>query len=409
MNEFIKQFTERGYLHQATDLEVLTNYPKKIIAYLGFDCTANSLHIGSLVQIMILRLLQKTGNKPVILMGGGTTKIGDPSGRDETRKLLTGDDIEANKAGIKKNFERFITFGDGDTDAIFVDNNEWLSGLNYIEFLRDYGKHFSVNRMLAFDSVKLRLEREQNLSFLEFNYMLLQAYDFVYLHNKHNCMLQIGGSDQWGNIVSGVELNRRLGGEPIFGITTPLITTSSGAKMGKSLGGAVWLSEDLISTYEYFQYWRNVADDDVIRFLKLFTDLPISEIDKLALLQGSEINEAKKILAYEATKLCHGEEAADAALTSSIKTFEEGEIGGALPEIEISKSALTELTLFQALVAAGLADSNSEAKRLIKGKGVRINDEAANDELLKLNISYLKDGIIKLSAGKKKHVIIRVN
>lgn len=410
-NDFISIFKERDFFHQCTDedgLKALLKENKSAI-YIGFDCTAPSLHVGSLVQIMILRWLQKCGHKPIVLLGGGTTKVGDPSGRDETRKILDEKGIAENMAGIKSLLEQFITFGNAQSDAILVNNDDWLSGLQYIEFLRDIGKHFSVNKMLTFDSVKLRLEREQNLSFLEFNYMVLQAYDFVELYNKHNCRIQIGGSDQWGNIVNGIELGRRMGCKELFGLTTPLITTASGAKMGKTAQGAVWLTADRFSPYDYWQFWRNTEDRDVGRFLKLFTELPIDEIKKLESLKDAEINEAKIVLANEATRICHGETAAIEAEQTAKKTFEEGSFGDDLPMVEITESELQSgIPAYKALQLSGLAESGGAAKRLIKGGGGRVNDVQFKDENQLVSLDDINnEGIIKLSAGKKKHALIR--
>jgi tyrosyl-tRNA synthetase len=410
-SDFIRTVVERGYLHQCTDADALDTMAteKSITAYIGFDCTASSLHAGSLVPIMLLRLLQKTGHKPIVLMGGGTSMVGDPSGKDESRQLLTEDIINANMAGIKQVFSKFLKFGDGPTDAVMVNNADWLKGLEYIEFLRNYGRHFSINRMLTFDSVKTRLEREHHLTFLEFNYMILQAYDFLELSRRHKCELQMGGSDQWGNIVNGVELGRRVDSQALFGLTTPLLTTASGAKMGKTADGAVWLNDDKLSAYDYWQYWRNTEDADVGRFLKLFTDLPLDEIARLEQLQDSEINEAKKILANEATKLCHSAEASQAAAETATKTFEQGKVGDQLPTVELSKSDLdTGIPAFEILCKAGLASSNGEARRLIKGGGGRVNDVAfANEKQLVSMTDMTSDGVIKLSAGKKRHVLIK--
>ncbi|MBT5012816.1 MAG: tyrosine--tRNA ligase, partial [Rhodospirillaceae bacterium] len=382
-SDFIRTLTERGYLHQCTDIDALDAkaMEKTITAYIGFDCTAPSLHAGSLVSIMLLRLMQKNGHKPIVLMGGGTTKVGDPSGKDESRQLLDDDSIAANMAGIKDVFSKFLTFGDGPTDAIMVNNDDWLNDIQYIEFLRDFGRHFSVNRMLGFESVKLRLEREHNLSFLEFNYMILQAYDFLELSRRHGCSLQMGGSDQWGNIINGIDLTRRIDAKELFGLTTPLLTTSSGAKMGKSVGGAIWLNADMLSPYDYWQYWRNTEDADVGRFLRLFTELPLDEIAKLESLEGTELNEAKKRLATEVTTLCHGADAAAEAAETAKKTFEEGGLGDDLPTYEISKADLDSgIQAFELFKQAGLANSNGEARRLIKGGGGRINDEKISDE-----------------------------
>ena len=410
-SSFLKALGDRDYIHQCTDEsgldELLTSTSSQpTSAYIGFDCTADSLHVGSLVQIMLLRLMQQHGITPVILMGGGTTKVGDPSGKDESRSILTPEQIQQNIAGIQSIFSQFI-----DMDkAILVNNADWLEGLNYIDFLRDVGKHFSINRMLTFDSVKLRLEREQTLSFLEFNYMLLQAYDFVELQKRHQCRLQLGGSDQWGNIVNGIELGRRMGTPELFGLTTPLITTASGAKMGKTADGAVWLSPEKLSSYDYWQFWRNTEDQDVALFLKLFTELPLDEVERLAALQGQEVNEAKKILAHEATKLCHGEQAAIDAAETARKVFEEGTTGQDLPSITLPKSLLKEgVPAFKLFVDAGLAESGGAARRLIRGGGAKLNDAKieTEDQLISLDALGAEE-VIKLSAGKKKHALIRV-
>ena len=409
-SEFIKSVTDRGYLHQCTDLKKLDELAseKSISAYIGFDCTAPSLHAGSLVQIMMLRLLQRTGHKPIVLMGGGTTKVGDPSGKDESRRLLDDQAIASNMAGIKDVFAKFLTFGDGPTDAIMVNNDDWLTGIEYINFLRDYGRYFSVNRMLSFESVKIRLEREHNLSFLEFNYMILQSYDFLELSRRYGCSLQMGGSDQWGNIISGVELGKRIDQRPMYGLTTPLLTTSSGAKMGKTAAGAIWLNADMLSPYEYWQYWRNTEDADVSKFLRLFTDLPLDEITDLERVKESEINDVKKRLATEITKMCHGADAANDAAETARRTFEEGGLGDALPSIEISKTQLeTGIIIFELFKLAGLAASNGEARRLIKGGGGRMNGKKINLETqIVTNLDLNKEGVIKLSAGKKRHVIV---
>jgi tyrosyl-tRNA synthetase len=412
-SEFIQTIVDRGYLHQCTDLATLDMVlasEAPVVGYIGFDCTAPSLHVGSLVSIMLLRRLQRAGHKPIVLMGGGTTKIGDPSGRDEARKLLTDEYIATNMAGIKEVFSRFITFGDGPTDAIMVNNADWLDDLRYISFLRDYGRHFSVNRMLTFDSVRLRLEREQPLTFLEFNYMILQAYDFLELARRHYCVLQMGGSDQWGNIVNGVELARRIEARTLFGLTTPLLTTASGAKMGKTATGAVWLSDRLLSAYQYWQYWRNSDDADVGRLLRLFTELPLTEIERLERLEGAARNEAKIVLANEATALCHGAEAAAAAEATARKTFEEGSTGEDLPLVDVPGSELEAgVPAFELFRRAGLAASNSEARRLIKGGGARINNVVVESETQPVSTADLTaNGSIKLSAGKKQHVLIRV-
>ena len=410
-SEFVRTVVERGYLHQCTDLDGLDALAaeRPIIAYIGFDCTAPSLHVGSLVPIMLLRRLQRAGHKPIVLMGGGTTRIGDPSGRDEARKLLTDEEIAANMAGIRQVFARFLAFGDGPTDAVMVNNADWLDHLAYIPFLRDYGRHFSVNRMLTFESVKLRLEREQPLSFLEFNYMVLQAYDFAELARRCGCVLQMGGSDQWGNIVCGVELARRIDGRQLYGLTAPLMTTASGAKMGKTAAGAVWLSADLLSPYEYWQFWRNTEDADVGRFLRLFTELPLPEIERLERLQGAEINDAKVILADEATRLAHGEAARAAAAETARRTFADHAAGEDLPTIDITRAELaTGLPAFELLRRAGLAGSNGEARRLIKGGGARLNNATIADEMHVVSAADLNaQSLIKLSAGKKRHALVR--
>ncbi|MGE0254145.1 MAG: tyrosine--tRNA ligase [Alphaproteobacteria bacterium] len=409
-SEFVNTIVERGYLHQATDLDGLDALAAAgpIAGYIGFDATADSLHVGSLVQIMLLRRLQQTGHRPIVLMGGGTTKVGDPSGKDESRRLLSDEQIAANIAGIRRAFDAFVTFGDGTTDALLVNNADWLDGLAYIPFLREVGRHFTINRMLTFESVKLRLEREQPLTFLEFNYMILQAYDFVELARRNGCALQMGGSDQWGNIVNGVELGRRLADKALHGMTTPLITTASGAKMGKTAAGAVWLAPERVSPYEYWQFWRNTEDGDVGRFLRLFTDLKLAEIARLEALGGAEINEAKKILATEATALAHGRAAADGAAETARRTFEEGALGEALPRIEVTRDELAQgLPLFALLARASLAASGSEARRLIRGGGARVNDAVAADENARITLADLsEDGVVKLSAGRKRHALI---
>ena len=406
-SDFLNILSSRGFIHQCSDAKELDALATKgeVTAYIGFDCTAPSLHVGSLVQIMLLHWLQQTGNKPIVLMGGGTTMVGDPSGRDESRKLLSLADIENNKDGIKQVFAKFLTFGGGKTDAMMVDNAEWLTKLNYIEMLRDVGKHFSVNRMLAMDSVKLRLEREHELSFIEFNYMILQAYDFAELSKRYGCNLQMGGSDQWGNIVNGIDLGRRMGTQQLFALTSPLITLSSGAKMGKTASGAVWLNADMRSPYEYWQFWRNTEDADVGRFLRLFTTLPLDEVKRLESLQGSDINEAKKVLANAATTLLHGSAAADDAAETARKTFEEGASAEGLPTVTIDLSA--GVGILAASVAAGLAASNGEARRAIQGGGIRVNDEIVKDDKLVLTAVMAKAGAIKLSHGKKKHVLLK--
>jgi len=458
-SDFLRVMHERGFIHQCTDETALDARLKagRIAAYIGFDATAASLHVGSLMQIMALRWLQKSGHKPLVLLGGGTTKVGDPSGKDEARKLLSGDEIQKNIEAIRGIFEQFLKFGAGANDAILINNADWLDGLNYINFLRDVGRHFSVNRMLTQDSVKMRLDREQNLSFLEFNYMILQAYDFVELSQRYGCALQIGGSDQWGNIIMGIDLGRRIeaetrfqpmaidkkdkmkvlevqpiiqslrtdakdysteafmshmnqgDGKALFGLTTPLLQTSSGAKMGKTAAGAVWLNKDMLSPYDYWQYWRNTEDADVGRFLRLFTELSMDEIKKLEALKGAEINEAKKTLADEATKLCHGERAARQAAETAKKTFEEGGIGQDIPVFDLTASDLGKgLTAYELFRLTGLAESGGEAKRLIRGGGGRINDKKIEDENELVGPGYFKNGELKLSAGRKKHVLVKV-
>ncbi|MFT3672278.1 tyrosine--tRNA ligase [Aestuariivirga sp.] len=406
-SDFLNILSSRGYVHQCSDAAGLDALAAKgdVTAYIGFDCTAPSLHVGSLVQIMLLHWLQQTGNKPIVLMGGGTTRVGDPSGRDESRKILSIEDIDNNKQGIQAVFAKFLNFGSGKTDASMVDNAEWLTKLNYIEMLRDIGKHFSVNRMLAMDSVKLRLEREHELSFIEFNYMILQAYDFTELNRRYGCNLQMGGSDQWGNIVNGIDLGRRMGTPQLYALTSPLITLASGAKMGKTASGAVWLNADMRSPYEYWQFWRNTEDADVGRFLRLFTTLPLSEVEKLEALAGSEINEAKKVLANAATTLLHGEAAAAEAAETARKTFEEGASAEGLPTVTADINA--GIGILAAVVQAGLASSNGEARRAIQGGGIRVNDEAVKDDKLVLTPALVKDGAIKLSHGKKKHVLLK--
>ncbi len=462
-SEFLQIMQERGFVHQCTDAQTLDKKMKKgrVSAYIGFDATAPSLHVGSLIQIMILRWLQKTGHKPIVLLGGGTSRVGDPSGKDEARKMLSDADVAKNLESIQKLLEQFLKFGTEANDAILVNNALWLENLNYINFLRDYGKFFSVNRMLTQDSVKLRLEREQNLSFLEFNYMVLQAYDFVELNSRYGCSLQIGGSDQWGNIIMGIDLGRKIEAakrfqpmnieqskervlkvlevqpmiksmrtdpsdytqeafmnfmnegddKELFGLTTPLLATSSGAKMGKTANGAVWLSKDMLSAYDYWQYWRNTEDADVGRFLRLFTELPITEIEKLESLQGAEINEAKKILANEATKICHGERAAKQAADTAKKTFEQGSIGADIPVYKISAADLGKgIAAYELIRQSGLADSGGEAKRLVRGGGARLDDQKIEDEnMLVTQAHFGKDGTLKLSSGKKKHTLVKLN
>ncbi len=410
-SDFIAAAEERGFIHQVTDREALEAQLAKgpVTAYVGYDCTADSLHIGNLVSIMLLRLWQKTGNRPLVLMGGGTTKVGDPSGKDETRKLLSDADIAHNLASIRRIFDRFLAFGSGPSDAVMANNAEWLDKLAYIPLLRDIGRHFSVNRMLTQDSVKLRLEREQPLSFLEFNYMVLQAYDFLELARRHDCTVQMGGSDQWGNIIMGIELGRRADNRALYGVTSPLITTASGAKMGKTAAGAVWLNAERLSTYDYWQFWRNTEDADVGRFLKLFTDLPLSEIARLEKLQGSEINDAKIVLANEATALCHGQDAAATAAETARRVFAEGGIGEDLPVIEVPRAQLEQgLTAISLFHQAGLAASVGEVRRLFRGNGARINDQPVSDEKRVLTVADLtSDGVIKLSAGRKRHALIK--
>jgi tyrosyl-tRNA synthetase len=409
-SELVNTLVERGFLHQCTDLDGLDQRAAKetITSYIGYDCTAPSLHVGSLVQIMMQRHVQQTGHKPIVLMGAGTTKIGDPTGKDEARQLLSDDQIQENMDGIKQVFSRFVTFGDGATDAIMANNADWLDELRYIPFLRDVGRHFTVNRMLTFDSVKLRLEREQPFTFLEFNYMILQGYDFVELYRRYGCTMQMGGSDQWGNIINGVELGRRIEGAEFFGFTTPLITLASGAKMGKTAQGAVWLNEAMRSNYDYWQFWRNTDDADVGRFLRLFTELPLDEIARLEALQGAELNEAKKILANEATTLCRGEEAAKLADKTARQTFEEGQLGEDLPRIELSRQELEEgVAVFELLRRAGLCSSNGEGRRLIKGGGARVNDVQIKNETANVSLADIQgDGVIKLSAGRKRHALV---
>ena len=409
-SDFLRVLTERGYIHQCTDAESLdaAALAGPVSGYIGFDATADSLHVGSLMQIMMMRRMQAAGHRPIVVMGGGTTKVGDPSGKDESRKLLTDAEIAANIASIRTVFGKFLRFGDGPTDAIMVDNAEWLDRLGYVEFLREYGPHFTVNRMLAFDSVKLRLEREQPLTFLEFNYMLMQAVDFLELARRQGCSLQMGGSDQWGNIVNGVELIRRVDAKPAFGLTSPLVTTSSGAKMGKTAAGAVWLNADRLSPYDYWQFWRNTEDADVGRFLKLFTDLPLDEITRLERLEGAGINDAKKVLADEATALLHGREAAAQARAAAEAAFEQGRLSEDLPSFEVPRAALEQGVALATLAAdAGLASSRSDARRLAQGGGLRLNDEPIADAARMVTLADLKDGAIKLAAGKKKIVLVR--
>ena len=410
-SDLLHELYARGYVHQCTDEASLDDLARNeiVTGYIGFDCTAPSLHVGNLVSIMLLRKLQQTGHRPIVLIGGGTTKVGDPSGKDESRKLLDEATIASNIDGIQRVFSKFLDFGTGNRDAVLLNNAEWLEQLNYISFLRDYGRHFSVNRMLSQDSVKLRLDRQQNLSFIEFNYMVLQAYDFVELHRRTGCRLQMGGSDQWGNIVAGIELGRRTEGVELFGVTTPLLMTASGTKMGKTAEGAVWLNPDMLSPYDYWQFWRNAEDADVPRFLKLFTELPLDEIEKLASLEGAEINEAKKILATEATALVHGRETADQAAETARATFEQGQLASELPTIEVPRADLeTGFGVLSASVQAGFVKSTGEARRQVKGGGIKVNDVAVLDERQVLTPADLtSDGVIKLSLGKKRHALIR--
>ena len=410
-SEFLRTLAERGFIHQSTDAEALDTLAAEgmITGYIGFDATASSLHAGSLVQIMLLYWLQQTGHKPIVLMGGGTTKVGDPTFKDTQRPLLTDEQIQSNMDGIKRVFTNFLTFGDGGNDAIMVNNDDWLSQFGYVEFLRTFGTHFTINRMLTFDSVKLRLEREQPMTFLEFNYMLMQAVDFRELNEKYNCVLQMGGSDQWGNIINGVELTRRMNTKAAFGLTTPLLTTASGGKMGKTVGGAIWLNADMLSAYDYWQYWRNTEDADVGRFLRLFTTLPMEEIARLEKLEGAEINDAKKILADEATKMVHGPEAAATARDTAQKAFEQGVLSADLPTVEIEAVVLEEGIMLAALATRiGLTASNGEARRLAQGGGLRVNDVAINDgNQLVTKADLNADGVIKISQGKKKIVLVK--
>jgi tyrosyl-tRNA synthetase len=409
-SDFLNVLQTRSFIHQTSDAAGLDALAAKgeATAYVGYDCTAPSLHIGNFLTMMMLYWLQQTGNKPITLMGGGTTMVGDPSGKDETRALRSVAEIEANKASIRGVFAKVLRFGDGPTDAVMLDNAEWLTKLNWIEMLRDIGRHFSVNRMLTMDSVRLRLEREQEMSFIEFNYMVCQAIDFVELSKRVGCRLQMGGSDQWGNIVNGVDLGRRMGTPQLFAVTTPLLTTASGEKMGKTAKGAIWLNADECSPYDFWQYWRNVEDADVGKFLKLFTVLPLDEIRRLEALKDTEINEAKKVLATEATALLHGRVAADDAAETARRTFEEGDLDANLPTVTLSRSELQAgVGLLNALVRAGLVASNGEARRQIKAGGVRVNDEPVSDERMMLTREYLAEGVIKLSLGRKRHVLLR--
>jgi len=410
-SEFLNVLAERGFIHQISEPEQLDARAETgiITAYIGFDCTASSLHVGSLLPIMMLYWMQQTGHRPIALMGGGTTRVGDPSGKDESRRILTDATIAENLKGIRAVFAKFLRFEDAGGTAIMANNADWLNALNYIDFLRDVGRHFSVNRMLAFDSVKLRLDRQQELSFLEFNYMVLQAYDFVELNRRYDCILQMGGSDQWGNIVSGIDLGRRVSNAQLFALTSPLITTSSGAKMGKTAAGAVWLNADVVSPYDYWQYWRNTEDGDVTRFLKLFTVLPLDEIARLSALKGAEINEAKKVLATEATALVHGREAADEAAGTARKTFEEGTLAETLPTVAIARAELDKgFSVLAAFVAAGLATSNGEVRRAIANNAVAVNDRRITSDKHAIGAKDLTaEGVIKLSLGKKRHVLLK--
>jgi tyrosyl-tRNA synthetase len=410
-SDFLNVLASRGFVHQISEPEALDAraVSSTITGYIGFDCTAPSLHVGSLLPIMLLYWMQQTGHRPIALMGGGTTRVGDPSGKDESRRILTDEIIAQNLTGIRAIFSKFLKFGEGPGDALMANNADWLNTLNYIDFLRDVGRHFSVNRMLSFDSVKMRLERQQELSFLEFNYMILQAYDFVELNKRHGCVLQMGGSDQWGNIVNGIDLGRRMHNVQLFALTSPLLTTSSGAKMGKTAAGAVWLNPDLISPYDYWQYWRNTDDGDVARFLKLFTVLPLDEIARLSALRDQEINEAKKVLATEATALVHGRAAADAAAETARRTFEEGSLAESLPTIDIPRADIERgLGVLAAFVKAGLVSSNGEARRQIKGGGIKVNDVTVSDETMAITPGQLTpEGVVKLSLGKKRHVLLK--
>lgn len=410
-SDFLRTLSERGFIHQTSDDAGLDDLfcKETVSAYIGFDPTASSLHAGGLIQIMMLYWMQKTGHRPVPLMGGGTGMVGDPSFKDEARKLMTPEIIQSNIDGIKQVFSNYLTFGDGPQDAMMVNNAEWLLPLNYLEFLRDVGQHFSVNRMLSFDSVKQRLDREQSLSFLEFNYMILQAYDFVELNKRYGLRLQMGGSDQWGNIINGIDLGHRLGTPQLYALTSPLLTTSSGAKMGKSMNGAVWLNADMLSPYDFWQYWRNTEDADVERFLKLYTAMPLDEIARLAALGGSEINDAKKVLATEVTAMLHGRAAAEQSAETARKTFEEGALAESLPTVEIAGDELKAgIGLLSLVVRAGLAASNGEARRHVQGGAVRINDQSVNDERRAVTTADLTpEGVIKLSLGKKKHILVR--
>jgi len=415
-SDFLNVLASRGFIHQVSEPDALDQLAKSgsITAYIGFDCTAPSLHVGSLLPIMMLHWLQQTGHRPIALMGGGTTRVGDPSGKDESRRILTDGMIDENLKGIRSIFSQFIKFEGSDGNAVMANNADWLNSLNYIDFLRDVGRHFSVNRMLSFDSVKMRIDRQQELSFLEFNYMILQAYDFVELNKRTGCVLQMGGSDQWGNIISGIDLGRRMSNVQLFALTSPLITTSSGAKMGKTAAGAVWLNADMVSPYDYWQYWRNTEDSDVVRFLKLFTILPLGEIGRLAALKGADVNEAKKVLATEATALVHGRAAADKAADTARKTFEEGTLAKTLPTVTMPEHerkyffGADGLAVLIAAQLAGLARSNSEARRHIEGRGLKVNDETVTSVTMMLTPQHLTpEGVIKLSLGRKRHVLLK--
>ncbi|WP_299347813.1 tyrosine--tRNA ligase [uncultured Maritalea sp.] len=410
-SEFLSTLESRGFLYQLSDAEALDKKlcEGPVTGYIGFDATAKSLHVGNLVQIMLLYWLQKTGNKPLVLMGGGTSMVGDPSGKEETRQIMTPEIIDGNKASIREIFDGLLEFGDGETDATMLDNAEWLMKLNYVEFLREVGSKISVNQMLARDSVKQRLEREQSLTFLEFNYMILQGYDFAELNRRYGCTLQMGGSDQWGNIISGVDLARKLNGAECFAVTTPLITKSDGSKMGKSVSGAVWLKPDMFSVYDYWQFWRNTGDADVTKFARMFTTMPLDEIARFEGLEGGELNEAKKVLATAATALIHGQEAADAAAETARQTFEQGAIDLSLPTVEVTTADLNAgIGILAAAVSAGLAGSNGEARRLIKSGALKLNDNKIDDERSTVSQSdLLPEGVVKISAGKKRHVLIK--
>jgi tyrosyl-tRNA synthetase len=409
-SDFLNTLDERGFIHQCSDFAGLDTlaFGGKAVGYIGFDCTAPSFHVGNMIVLMMLHWLQATGNKPIVLMGGGTTRVGDPSGKDEARKILALEQIEANKASMQRACAKLMAFGTGAIDAVMLDNAAWLTKLNYIEMLRDVGRHFSVNRMLALDSVKSRLERDQEMSFIEFNYQVLQAYDFTVLAREQGCNLQMGASDQWGNIVTGIDLGRRMGTHQLYALTTPLLTAASGAKMGKSVAGAVWLNEDMLGAYEFWQYWRNAEDADVGRFLKLFTALPMPEIAKLEALQGAEVNEAKKVLATEVTALLHGRDKAEAAARAAQQTFEQGTLAQGLPTVEIAAGEFAGgVGVLTAFVKAGLVKSNGEARRQIAGGGLRVNDVPVSDEAAKLTPNDVRDGVIKLSLGKKRHVLLK--